>query len=193
MSARDPHAPPQAGEGMAEPLLLTEQTHYDSPYLVITRAVKRMPTGQNATFYLRREADVAVCLPLTQDGRFIMVEEYRHGPGRWMFEIPAGNVDVGENVSLAAAREALEETGYTGQITHLCSTWISAYSSARKHIYLMRDARKVAEPSMVASDLFRVVALTRMQFEAVVRSGELTDLDAGLACIDQINRDLEGL
>ncbi|WP_197506341.1 NUDIX hydrolase [Acidovorax sp. RAC01] len=178
---------------MEEPLLLTEQEHYESPYLVITRAVKRMPTGENATFYLRREADVAVCLPLTQDGRFIMVEEYRHGPGRWMFEIPAGNVDSGEDVSIAAAREALEETGYSGQITHLYSTWISAYSSARKHIYLMRDARKVAEPNMAASDLFRVAELTRTQFEAVVRSGELTDLDAGLAYIDQINRDLQGL
>ena len=187
MSARDESLPPQAGEGMAEPRLVSEKIHYGSPYLVVTQAIKRMPAGHEATFYLRREADVAVCLPVTEDGRFILVEEYRHGPARWLFEIPAGNVDTGEDVDVAAAREVLEETGYTGQMVHLCTTWISAYSSARKHIYLMRNACKVAAPEMAPSDLFRVAELTRGQFEAVVRWGALTDLDAGRVCLDEID------
>jgi ADP-ribose pyrophosphatase len=189
MSAKDERFPPQPGAGLPTPELMFQEIDYDSPYLVVTRAVKRMPSGQEATFYLRREADVAVCLPVTTDGRFIMVEEYRHGPGQWLFEIPAGNVDPDEDAAVAGAREVLEETGYAGDLIHLCTTWIAAYSSARKHIYLMRNARKVATPEMAASDLFRVAEMTRTQFESIVRTGALTDLDAGMACLDRLDNE----
>lgn len=175
---------PRAGQGLATPQLQSEITDYESPYLTVTRALKRMPSGSEATYYLRTESDVAVCLPLTTGGSVIMVEEYRHGPGRWLFEIPAGSVDPGEEVMAAAAREVLEETGYAGQLIHLCTTWISAYSSARKHIYLMRDAQRISAPRLTPSDLLRVAEVTRPTFEQIVRSGELTDLDAGLSCLD---------
>jgi ADP-ribose pyrophosphatase len=64
----------------------------------------------------------------------MMIEEYRHGPGRWLFEISDGDVDKDASAETAAAREVKEETGFAGEILHLCSTWISACSNARKHI-----------------------------------------------------------
>ena len=62
---------PRAGQGLATPQLQSEITDYESPYLTVTRALKRMPSGSEATFYLRRESDVAVCLPLTTGGGLI--------------------------------------------------------------------------------------------------------------------------
>lgn len=164
------HAPP----------VVERERVFDSPYFRIERQVVAMPSGGRATFYLRQEPDVAVCLPVTADGRFVVLEEYRHGPGRSLFEVPGGTVDEGENPLAAAARETLEETGYRGQVTHLASTWISAYSTARKHIYLMREAVPEAAPAVSDSDMSRVLLLSRAAFEAVLASGELTDLDCGL-------------
>ncbi len=90
---------------MPSPELIRQETDYASSYLVVTKDLKRIPNGQEATFYLRQENDVAICLPVTREGRFMMIEEYRHGPGRWLFEISDGDVDKDASAETAAARE----------------------------------------------------------------------------------------
>jgi ADP-ribose pyrophosphatase len=177
----------EAHAGMTQtleaPVQVSERVDYDSPYLTVRKVVKAMPSGDHVTFYLRDEADVAVCLPVTDDGHLILVKEYRHGPGRELLEIPGGFVDAEEEVSNGAAREVREETGYEGRIVHLGSTWISAYSTARKHIFMMRSARQTSRPQPAPSDHFQVVKVKQEQFGQLVRSGELTDLDAALLCL----------
>jgi 8-oxo-dGTP pyrophosphatase MutT (NUDIX family) len=52
---------------------------------------------------------------LTADDRVVLIRQYRHGLGAVHFEIPAGTTDPGEtSLELAARRELLEETGYSG-------------------------------------------------------------------------------
>jgi ADP-ribose pyrophosphatase len=186
-SGKDARLRGQAGFDLPSPELIRQETDYASRYLVVTKNLKRMPNGQEATFYLRHENDVAVCLPVTREGRFVMVEEYRHGPGRWLFEIPGGDVDKDEIAEMAVAREVQEETGYAGEILHLCSTWISAYSNARKHIYLMLNAEIVTIPKVADADLFRVAEISRDELDLVLMAGALTDLDAGLACLKKLD------
>ena len=169
------------------PKTLSESTDYESPWLVVKRVVKLMPSGAEAVFFLREEPDIVVCLPCTDDGKFVLVEEYRHGPGRALFDIPGGLVDPGEDIIDAAKREILEETGYAGQPTHLISTWISAYSKARKHIFLMKDAKRVQAPDIVDSEMIRVVNVSLPELRGVVGEALLTDLDAGLLCLQTLD------
>lgn len=173
---------------LPQPKILSEEVIYDSPWLRVRKVDNEFPSGLRRTFCLKDEPDVAVCLPVTDDGRFVLVEEYRHGPRRRLFELPAGMVDAGEDGRVAAARETLEETGYAGEVKHLVTTWISAYSNARKHIFVMTNARRVQQPQPEPHELMRVTLATRAELEAVVRSGELSDLDAALLCL----RHLEG-
>jgi ADP-ribose pyrophosphatase len=172
------------GSDLTVPTTVSEQVDYDSPYLRITRTIKCMPSGEQATFYVRHEADVAVCVPVTADGEIVLVQEYRHGPAKWLYEIPGGNVDRGETACEAVAREVLEETGFSGEVKHLCSTWISAYSTAQKHIYIMWQARQTAAPTVAQGELFQVVRVSLEEFRVLVGSGQLTDLDAGLASLN---------
>ena len=165
------------------PTVLSEEVIYASPWLNVRRVDNVFPSGLHRAFCLKDEPDVAVCLPVTEDGRFVLVEEYRHGPRRVLFELPAGAVDPGEAPEVAAARETLEETGYAGDLRHLGSTWISAYSNARKHIFLLANARRVQAPQPEPHELMQVTLATREELEGVVRSGELSDLDAALLCL----------
>ena len=172
--------------GLGPPPTIDEEVVYDSPYLVVRRVRKAMPSGEIGVFDIRDEADVAVCLPVAADGSLVLVEEFRHGPGRSLFEIPGGCVDPHEDIAAAAAREVLEETGYSGEVVHLASTWISAYSTARKHIFIMPAARQISQPAPEPSELSRVVQVSLDDFRTVLADGALTDLDAGLLCLQRL-------
>lgn len=54
-------------------------------------------------------------VPITSDGRVVLVSQYRHPTGEFILELPAGKVEEGEAPDRAALRELLEETGYRAE------------------------------------------------------------------------------
>jgi ADP-ribose pyrophosphatase len=52
-------------------------------------------------------------LPLTNDGRVCLLRNHRFIVGEVLWEVPAGTLEAGEPVDVAAARELAEETGYS--------------------------------------------------------------------------------
>ena len=62
----------------------------------------------------------------------------------------------------------------------------SAYSTARKHIFIMPAARRISQPAPEPSELSRVVQVSLDDFRTVLADGALTDLDAGLLCLQRL-------
>lgn len=62
-------------------------------------------------FYRFNGPDNVITIPLTPDGRFIMVRQFRPARGNITLEFPAGLIDPGETPKQAALRELHEETG----------------------------------------------------------------------------------
>jgi len=72
-------------------------------------------TGKEHDFYLLDSSDWVNIIPLTADGRVILVRQFRMGTKDFSLEIPGGMLDEGDHPAGAAARELLEETGYAGE------------------------------------------------------------------------------
>jgi ADP-ribose pyrophosphatase len=53
-----------------------------------------------------------VMVPVTDEGRVVLVNQYRHPTGGFILELPAGKVEEGESPTEAAIRELTEETGF---------------------------------------------------------------------------------
>lgn len=99
-------------------------------------------------------------VPVTNDGRFLMVREYRIGAGEEQWNWPAGGLEVGEDVEQCARRELMEETGYqAGELTYI-GRFNSApsYLEGALHYYLSTDLTKINsmrdEPLLVEAGLF---------------------------------------
>jgi ADP-ribose pyrophosphatase len=70
--------------------------------------------GRSHDFFVLEMPDWVQIVAVTDEGRVVLVEQYRPGSRRVTLEFPAGLVEQGEAAAAAAARELAEETGYRG-------------------------------------------------------------------------------
>ena len=70
-----------------------------------------LPNGRETELAIVRHRPSVVLIPIQDDGRIVMIRQYRHALKRDIWELPAGNVDSGESAEAAAARECEEEIG----------------------------------------------------------------------------------
>lgn len=103
-----------------------------------------LPNGHTAKWDLIDHRGAAAVVPVLDDGRILMVSQYRNTCERTTLEIPAGGLEPGEDTKTAAARELEEETGYTSDnITLLLSIYTTvAFCNEKIDIYVARDLKK---------------------------------------------------
>lgn len=70
-------------------------------------------TGKECRVSIIDAPDWVHVVPITKDGKVVLVRQHRHGSNESSLEFPGGVVDKGESVVLAGLRELKEETGYT--------------------------------------------------------------------------------
>ena len=78
----------------------------------------REPNGITATRDVIRHSGSVVVLAVddsTDEPRILLERQYRYAAQDFLWEIPAGRIDPGENALIAGKRELLEETGYTAR------------------------------------------------------------------------------
>lgn len=85
------------------------------PWLSVRHDRVQLPDGRiNPEFYVLEYPDWVNVIAITEDGKYVMERQYRHGLGLTGVEICAGVMEPGESPLQAAQRELEEETGYVG-------------------------------------------------------------------------------
>lgn len=101
--------------------LVKTYTVYRDPVLQVEhRDFHFKKNGQTGRFTVVSMKDWAVIVPVTKDGNFVLVRQFRVGTGEAAHEFPGGALETGEEPVDGAARELAEETGYSGRLTLLC-------------------------------------------------------------------------
>ena len=77
-----------------------------------------LPRGHLLDAEIIRHPGSVVLVPLTDGGDIVLVRQYRHAIGRWVWELPAGSLKPGEDPAAAAARECQEEIGLIPAALH---------------------------------------------------------------------------
>lgn len=97
-------------------------------------------TVENGTSYreIIEHNGGAVLAAVTDEGKMVMVRQYRKPAERVMLEVPAGKIDAGETPLETARRELKEETGYTpSEVEYMTEFYPSVgYSEEVLYLYL---------------------------------------------------------
>lgn len=170
-----------------EPWIVEQRQRVFDGYVKIEHRRYRLPDGRASAWDIIEGSRTVAAVARTTDGAFIIVRQFRVGPNRVLGEVPGGYVDHGEGVLEAAARELREETGYVaGSITLLARTWLSARAEVERYIVLADDCTIAGAPTPDRDEITEVVLLDPEAFAAHVRTGEMTDMDAGLLALDHL-------
>ena len=127
-------------------------------------------------FFVIDPPDWAMVVPVTPDGKLVMVRQFRFGSEQLSWELPGGVIERGEDPKVAAVRELREETGYAGgEPTLLGSVHPNpAIQSNRAHVILVPDVVRKAE---TAWDEDEEIAMELTPVDDVLRrarNGEVT-------------------
>jgi ADP-ribose diphosphatase len=84
---------------------------YEGRVFSVEVDTKRLPNGREHQVEIVRHPPAVVVLPIEDDGRIVLIRQFRPAVGRELWEVPAGSVDEGESADAAAKRECEEEIG----------------------------------------------------------------------------------
>jgi 8-oxo-dGTP pyrophosphatase MutT (NUDIX family) len=110
---------------------------FDNPWMRVRQDVVELPNGKILNdYFVYEEGDVAMVVPITENGEFVFIKQYKHASQDIMIEFPTGYVEKNETPLQAATRELKEETGYTsGEITPLAQI-VNAPTKVVSDIYV---------------------------------------------------------
>lgn len=172
---------------------VASRTLLSGGFLEVCRDDVTLPDGSPATReYIRHPGAVAV-VALLDDGRLVLVRQYRYPLGKVLLELPAGKRDPGETTLACAMRELREETGYTarewaygGELHNA-----AAYSTESIWIWFARGLEAGAQ-QLDDGEFVETVLMTPQQLLALDAGDQLPDAKTliGLHWLGQRNAGL---
>jgi ADP-ribose pyrophosphatase len=135
-----------------------------------------LPNGHRMEIEIIRHPGASAVVPLTAEGEVILIRQYRHAVGGYIYEVPAGKLDAGEPPEICAARELTEEAGVVaGRLTRLASIVTTpGFTDEVIHLFLA----EALSPAASAHEPDEVITLLRRPLEealAMIARGEVTD------------------
>ncbi|MBR1814118.1 MAG: NUDIX hydrolase [Lachnospiraceae bacterium] len=158
---------------------------YQGTILKIYKDHMRFPDGVEADWDFIHHDGAAAVVPVMDDGRILMVRQYRPALERFTLELPAGKLDApGEDKCECAARELEEETGYkAGKMEWLinlnttvafCDEFIGIYLATE----LTKGHQHWDEGEEIGTELYTIDELTDM-----ILTGKITDSKTAAALL----------
>jgi ADP-ribose pyrophosphatase len=159
------------------------------------RVVKRAWTDRAGKPHSREIIEhpgAVTILPLLDDGRVCLIQNYRAAVGQTLIELPAGTLTPGEDPIVAAHRELAEETGFqAASMTLLNSFWMSpGILQERMHFCLARGL-KAGETALEEGEEIQPLIVPWQEALAMTRDGRIQDAKTlvGLLFFDLLRND----
>jgi ADP-ribose pyrophosphatase len=138
----------------------------------------RLPNKSEGEWECIRHPGGALALPVTADGKLILVRQYRFAVQGRLLEFPAGTVEPNEEPLETVKREIEEETGYRAHEWDKLGEFFLApgYSDEIIYAFLARDLEKLETPPQQEEDEdIETVFLTPEELETAIYEGQPVD------------------
>lgn len=160
---------------------------------IVSLAVEEheLPDGRRADFEIVRHPGGAAVLPLLEDGKVVLIRQFRPAGGGMVLEIPAGRLEPGEPPEECARRELAEEVGFRAQELEKFGEMLTAvgFCDETVHLYLARGLTAV-EAAPEPDEYIEPVIMPLAEALRMVADGAIPDGKTQLAllCCERLLR-----
>ena len=162
----------------------TEELLYAGRILDLARETHRMPDNREARFEIVQHPGGAAALPVLDDGRIILIRQFRPAAEDYILEIPAGRLEVGENAEQCISRELQEEIGYmASSITALGAVYSSVgFCNELIHLFVASDLTPT-DTAHEPDEFIEPVIMDLSTALDLVKSGKVADAKTQLCLL----------
>ncbi len=139
----------------------------------------RLPHSREVDLEIVRHPESVVIIPIDEEGRVVLIRQYRYAVDRWMWELPAGSIDPGESLEEAARRECHEEIGLAPAVVERLGA-LHPTPGYCDEVMVFFKATSLTRPAHEAhqdpDEDIEAHAVTLDEARAMIARGEITDM-----------------
>lgn len=158
--------------------VLSSETAFDAGFFQVKREKVRLPDGQQKDYFFCRHPGAVAVVPVDDDGRILMVRQFRQAVDDALLEIPAGKIDPGEDPWECGHRELREETGYECGDLELVTLYYASpgMTDEQIHIFVGRHLKAVAPaPTHDGGEPISMEWMEKDEAFEAIKEGRITD------------------
>lgn len=152
-----------------EPLLAAKR-------FTVQRVTQRFHDGRQFSREVVRHAGAVVIIPVLDDGRICLIQNYRVAVDRELLELPAGTLEPNEPPLETARRELIEETGYVAEhLTPLLEFYMSPGILDERMYAFVATRLTPGAPAREAGEQIENLLVTSAELDQLLRDGKIQD------------------
>ena len=170
MSDGDPSEP-------APPEIISSELVLRSQLFDVVDDRLRLADGREIARISVEHPGAVAIVAIDDQGRWLLVEQYRHGARKRLLEVPAGGREQGESPEATAAREIREETGFAADsIVRLGGAWSApGFLTEYMHYFLATGLRRDPLPQDDDEDISAPLRMSYEEVLAAIDDGTIED------------------
>jgi ADP-ribose pyrophosphatase len=164
--------------GREPPQLLKQRLVYRGRRFDFEVSRLRLPNKAEGDWECVRHPGGALAVPVTSDGKLILLRQYRFATRGRILEFPAGTIEAGEDPADTIAREIEEETGYRANSWQRLGEFFLApgYSDEIIYAFLATDLELLdVPPEQDQDEDIELILMTPDQLEKAIHGGDPVD------------------
>lgn len=155
---------------------LTTRNIYTGKVVTLNIDTVQLPNGETVELETIRHPGAAAVVPVKDDGTVVLIKQFRHAAGGFIYEIPAGKLHPGEDPVHCASRELEEEVGYRASSFELLSSIFTAPGFADEviHVYKATGLTK-GRQQLDRDEVLDVIEMPLTEAVAKIQDGTIRD------------------
>ncbi|MCS7263651.1 MAG: NUDIX hydrolase [Armatimonadetes bacterium] len=176
-----------------EERMLNSEKIFEGRLIGLRRDEVQLSDGRKSVREVVIHPGAIAVVPIMNDGKVLLVRQFRYAVGKTLIEIPAGTLNLDETPEECAQRELSEETGFTaGKLERLTSLYLApGYSTELIYLFIATEL-KPTEGERDQDEILEVVKMPLEEAIVAIERGEIQDAKT-IAALLLVKKRLSGL
>ena len=168
---------------------LSSRRVYEGKVINVDKDSVKFPNGSVGELEMVRHSGASAVVPFLSDPQgddpqIMLIKQFRHAADDFIYEIPAGKLDHGEDPAVCAARELKEETGCTAErIEHLYSFYTTpGFTDEIIHAFMATGLSR-GDSAHEKDEFMSLEVVTLSHALELIKKGELKDAKTALSLL----------